>query len=166
METMLSYAPRDFLMFGPDVYWRLFELQNRALWPLPVIAAMIAIVALALVATRHPLAIRAVLLLAALACLGAAQFLATRYAPINWPVIYAAWGFGLQAALCACHVGPSALSETERRRRYAEALDFARSTAAKLSAVELREHRLDGEAGALQFFALPATDEPGVGTPV
>ncbi|HKK71115.1 MAG TPA: aminotransferase class V-fold PLP-dependent enzyme [Candidatus Krumholzibacteria bacterium] len=74
--------------------------------------------------------------------------------------------FGLQAALCACHVGPSALSETERRRRYAEALDFARSTAAKLSAVELREHRLDGEAGALQFFALPATDEPGVGTPV
>ncbi len=72
--------------------------------------------------------------------------------------------FGLQAALCACHVGPSALSEAERRRRYAEALDFARRTAAELSVVELREQRLEGEAGALQFFALPAADEPGVGT--
>jgi hypothetical protein len=41
-------------------------------------------------------AIRAVLILAALACLGAAHFLATRYAPINWPMVYAAWGFGMQ----------------------------------------------------------------------
>jgi hypothetical protein len=88
METWLSYAPGDFLMFGPEVYWRLFELQNRALWPLPVIAGLAGVACLVLVATRRPVAIRAVLILAALACLGAAHFLATRYAPINWPMVY------------------------------------------------------------------------------
>ena len=99
METWLSYAPGDFLMFGPEVYWRLFELQNRALWPLPVIAGLAGVACLLLVATRRPVAMRAVLMLAALACLGAAHFLATRYAPINWPMVYAAWGFGLQAVV-------------------------------------------------------------------
>ncbi|MCA1776750.1 MAG: DUF6064 family protein [Loktanella sp.] len=97
METWLSYAPSDFLMFGPEVYWRLFELQNRALWPLPVIAGLAGLACLMLLATQRPVAIRSVLMLAALACLGAAHFLATRYAPINWPMVYAAWGFGLQA---------------------------------------------------------------------
>jgi hypothetical protein len=97
MGTWLSYAPGDLLMFGPEVYWRLFELHNRALWPLPVIAGLAGGACLLLVATRRPVAIRAVLLLAALSCLGAAHFLVTRYAPINWPMIYAAWGFGLQA---------------------------------------------------------------------
>ena len=101
MGTWLSYAPGDFLMFGPEVYWRLFELQNRALWPLPVIAGLAGIACLLLVATRRTVATRAVLILAALACLGAAHFLATRYAPINWPVVHAAWGFGLQAAVLA-----------------------------------------------------------------
>ena len=95
-ETLLSYAPGDFLMFGPEVYWRLFALQNGALRPLPVIAAVAGPACLLLVATRRPFAMRAVLMLAALACLGAAHFLATRYAPINGPVFYAAWGFGLQ----------------------------------------------------------------------
>ena len=63
--------------------------------------------------------------------------------------------FGLEAALCACHVGPSALTETERRRRYDQALAFAMEKAAELGAVELTECRLDGVAGELQFFALP-----------
>ena len=64
--------------------------------------------------------------------------------------------FGLQAALCACHVGPTELTLTERRRRYDEALAYARERAAALGAVALTEARLEGEAGALQFFALPA----------
>ncbi|MCA1777590.1 MAG: DUF6064 family protein [Loktanella sp.] len=97
MGTWLTYAPGDFLMFGPEVYWRLFELQNRALWPLPAIVGLAGVACLLLVATRRPVAIRSVLMLAALACLGAAHFLATRYAPINAPMVYAAWGFGLQA---------------------------------------------------------------------
>jgi hypothetical protein len=108
MVTLLSYAPGDFLMFGPEVYWRLFELQNTALWPAPVIAALLGLLALPVLIRGHPLHIRGVLVLFALACLGAAQFLAARYAPINWPVIYAAWGFGAQAALLAvlAVVGP------------------------------------------------------------
>ena len=113
MGTWLTYAPRDFLMFGPEVYWRLFELQNSALWPLPVIAALAGIVTLPLVATRRPVAIRGALLLAALACLGAAHFLATRYAPINWPAGHAAWGFALQAGAMAllAAVGSGARSD-------------------------------------------------------
>lgn len=99
METWLSYAPGDFLMFGPEVYWRLFARQNDALWPLPVVAGLAGIAWLLLVAMRRPVAIRAVLMLAALACLGAAHFLATRYAPINWPAVHAAWGFGVQAVV-------------------------------------------------------------------
>ena len=31
-----SYASRDFLLFSPRVYWRMFELHNEALWPLPL----------------------------------------------------------------------------------------------------------------------------------
>jgi len=66
-----------------------------------VIAALLGLLALPVLIRGHPLHIRAVLVLSALACLGAAQFLAARYAPINWPVIYAAWGFGVQAVLLA-----------------------------------------------------------------
>jgi len=71
--------------------------------------------------------------------------------------------FSLQAALCACHVGPTELSLIERERRYREALDFASAHAAELGAAELTEARLDGEAGALQFFALPAACTGKVG---
>lgn len=28
-----TYTLSDFLMFSPQVYYRLFELYNRALWP-------------------------------------------------------------------------------------------------------------------------------------
>jgi hypothetical protein len=64
--------------------------------------------------------------------------------------------FSLQDALCASHFGGTALTETERRHRYREALDFARAEAARLAADQIPERVvLDGEAGELQFFALP-----------
>ncbi|MGI3213286.1 DUF6064 family protein [Roseovarius tibetensis] len=101
METWLTYAPRDFLMFGPDVYWRLFELHNRSLWPLPLIAEAAGLACLVLLALRRTLTVRAAVILTALACLWAAYFLASRYAPINWTATYAAWGFGVEAGLLA-----------------------------------------------------------------
>ena len=67
--------------------------------------------------------------------------------------------FSLRAALCACHIGPSELSERERRRRYTEALDFACAQADEL-ATGVTEIRLAGEAGKLQYFVLaPACQE-------
>ena len=38
MSDWLSYAPQDFLLFSPRVYYRLIELHNEALWPLQVAA--------------------------------------------------------------------------------------------------------------------------------
>lgn len=86
-------------MFGPDVYFRLFELHNRALWPFPIIAALTGVACLVLVAMRGRVAVRTALILAALACLGAANFLVARCAPINWPMRYGAWAFAFEAGL-------------------------------------------------------------------
>lgn len=99
MAEWLSHAPGDFLMFGPEVYWRLFELQNRALWPLPLITSALGLAVLLLVALRRHWAVRTVWIVTALAWAGAAHFLATRYAPINWPVGYVVWAFAAEAAL-------------------------------------------------------------------
>lgn len=101
MPTWPSYSPRDFLMFGPEVYWRLFELQNRALWPLPVLAGEAGVACLLLVISGRGPALRGAVMLLAVACLGAAYFLAARYAPINWPAGHAAWGLAAQAGLLA-----------------------------------------------------------------
>jgi selenocysteine lyase/cysteine desulfurase len=64
--------------------------------------------------------------------------------------------FSLQAALCATHFGATALTETDRRDRYRAALDFARDEARRLAVEASPEsYTLPGEAGELQFFALP-----------
>jgi selenocysteine lyase/cysteine desulfurase len=64
-------------------------------------------------------------------------------------------GFSLREALCATHFGLTALPVSERERRYGEYM----AEAARL-AHELGEpgpmRRLPGEAGELQFFAIPA----------
>jgi hypothetical protein len=110
MAGWLSHSPSDFLMFGPEVYWRLFELQNRALWPLPAIAATTGLAFLLLLAVRRRRAVRPVWLVTALAWAGAAHFLATRYAPINWPVGYVVWAFAAEAALITLAVASGGLT--------------------------------------------------------
>ncbi len=68
--------------------------------------------------------------------------------------------FSLRAALCATHFGSTALPETERRRRYAEALEAAAQRARELSTwSRIESSRLPGEAGELQFFLLPRVCE-------
>ena len=97
MSQWLEYSLRDFLMFGPEVYWRLFELHNQGLWPLPVVAIVVNIAFL----LGHLLGrrlMRATCVALALTWAGSAHFLATRYAPINWPMEYVAWLFVAEAA--------------------------------------------------------------------
>lgn len=63
-------------------------------------------------------------------------------------------GFSLREALCATHFGSTALSGEERARRYREFLADAERIAAELGEPGPMR-RLDGEAGELQFFAVP-----------
>lgn len=48
MSEWWSYRLSDLLMFSPQVYWRLFELQNREWWPAPIVAFLLGLVVLAL----------------------------------------------------------------------------------------------------------------------
>ena len=99
MPEWLTYSLRDFLMFGPDVYWRLYELHNLAIWPLPLFSLLAGILVLLLLTSRHHSATRLACCVTALSWLGASCFLAIHYAPINWPVGYAIWLFPAQTVL-------------------------------------------------------------------
>lgn len=102
MAQWWTYRPEDFLMFSPRVFWRLYELHNEGLWPLPVATLLLGCAAFWGVASRRAGATR--LVLAGLS-LGWAfvgwSFLWNRYAAINWAVAYAVPLFALQALLLA-----------------------------------------------------------------
>ena len=53
MRDWLSYELSDFLLFSERVYWRLFTLENANLWPMPLLAPLALLAALAL-HTRRP----------------------------------------------------------------------------------------------------------------
>lgn len=103
-----SYSPEDFLLFQPRVYWRLFELQNAAWWPLiPVaLAAGLAMVWLMLrpgTSVRPGSGFRpgrtVAIGLAAAWLWVAWSFLYLRYQPINWAAEYLIPLFLIEALL-------------------------------------------------------------------
>jgi hypothetical protein len=104
MSDWLSYAPQDFLLFSPRVYYRLIQLHNEGLWPLQVAALALGLLVLfatlrgGLAASRMAFAI-----LGALWMWIAWSYLWERYATINWAVAYAAPLFAAQGlALIWC----------------------------------------------------------------
>lgn len=100
MDTWTSYQPADLLMFSETVYWRLFELHNQALWPLPLLMPLIGIIMLILLLRPAPRVDHALpIILAALWCLVALAFIWYRYAAINWAMQYLVPVWLLQAAL-------------------------------------------------------------------
>jgi hypothetical protein len=100
MSEWWTYHLRDFLLFTPRTYYRLFELYNTAIWPAQIFA-------LALGAAIVPLSRRASAasgrsiagILAPFWLWVAIGFHAARYATINSAAVYVAWIFGLEAAL-------------------------------------------------------------------
>ena len=104
MSDWLTYAPQDFLLFSPRVYYRLIELHNEALWPLQVAALACGLLLLFLTLRGGAAASRVVFaILGALWMWIAWSFLWERYATINWVVAYAAPLFALQGlALIWC----------------------------------------------------------------
>jgi hypothetical protein len=95
-----SYRLSDFLLFSPRVYWRMFELHNAAVWPLPLVMLALGIVALAVAIPRpqqsgRPIAI----LLAVLWAWVGWSFVWERYAAINWTATYAVPLFAVETLL-------------------------------------------------------------------
>tara|TARA_R110002167_G_scaffold175308_3_gene374562 strand:- start:128 stop:826 length:699 start_codon:yes stop_codon:yes gene_type:complete len=101
-ETLTSYSPHDLLLFSERVYWRLFALNNEALWPgqWPALAAGLALIVLTLRPVGRAEQVSGLILAAAWA-LVAWSFLWRYYAPINPVAVYAAWLAGIEAALLA-----------------------------------------------------------------
>jgi hypothetical protein len=95
-----SYRLSDFLLFSPRVYWRMFELHNEALWPLPLATLAAGILALILAILRRRQSSRWIaILLAILWAWVGWSFLWERYAAINWAAAYAAPLFTVEALL-------------------------------------------------------------------
>jgi hypothetical protein len=100
MSEWWTYTAEDFLLFSPRAYWRMFELQNEAYWPLPVVTLGLGGIVTFLAARGGTHAIRwAAVILAVLWCFVAYTFLWQRYSSINWAIAYAAPAFALEALL-------------------------------------------------------------------
>ncbi len=95
-----TYSLEDFLLFQPRVYWRLFELHNEALWPLPIAALLLGAVILYLAIRPTSWSGRAIVIMLGIAWIWVAwSFLWGRYATINWAIAYVAPLFALQGLL-------------------------------------------------------------------
>lgn len=121
MSELTSYGLQDFLLFSPEVYWRLFVLHNQTFWYLvPVcIAASAALCALPMLGRK-----RAALLVAtgAAALCGWSYFLES-YATINWAAPWIALGWGaLALALAIAVCRDTALAPPPLRRAMGSAL--------------------------------------------
>jgi hypothetical protein len=104
MSDWLTYAPQDFLLFSPRVYYRLIELHNAALWPLQLATVALGLLVLFAALRGGPAASRvAFAILGALWVWVAWSYLWERYASINWAIAYAAPLFTTQGlALIWC----------------------------------------------------------------
>ena len=100
MSEWWTYRLRDFLLFSPRTYFRLFEIYNSAIWPAQIAALGMGL--LILLFLRHPSPSRGRWvsgILAASWLWVAIAFHMKRYATINWTAVYFGWAFLLEAAL-------------------------------------------------------------------
>lgn len=104
MSEWWSYRFSDFLMFSPQVYFRLFETQNREWWPFPVLALVLGIVILVLMRHSSPVATRSAFTLAAVAWVFVGwSFFLRGYAEVHLAGDLVAAAFMLQALLLLWH---------------------------------------------------------------
>ncbi len=102
MSEWWTYSLSDFLMFSARSYYRQFELMNRELWPLQLLALAAGVLLIAGMMRPRAQASRAAFAVLALAWawVGWAYHL-ERYADINTGAPWFAAGFGVQAVLLA-----------------------------------------------------------------
>jgi hypothetical protein len=91
MSEWWTYTLSDFLMFSPQVYYRLFELNNRALWPAHLLTGGFGVAVLHRLFRRPDGWDRPIwTILGALWIWLAWAFFWERYATINWAAGYVA----------------------------------------------------------------------------
>lgn len=109
MSEWWTYRPSDFLMFSPRIYWRLFASINESFWPLqPALVAL----GLAWLARAREQRLAAIALALASSVVAWA-FLWQRFTPINWPAMYFAAAFAVQAVLLAALAAGGGLVGTD-----------------------------------------------------
>ena len=113
-----AWALEDLLPFEPRAYWRLFALENEALWPaqLALLAAGAALVA-CLLSGRRPSVRWLGPALGAVWLWTGWQFVAQRYGTLNWAAPTLAWAFYAEAVLLAALGLAGRFSFARRGRR-------------------------------------------------
>lgn len=98
----LSYSLQDFLMFGPQVFLRLFIRLNQEVWPWQLLIVALALVVPWLICRPTPALRRLAMWLVAAAWIGSgAGFLIRYFGEINWPAVWFGWAFVAQGVLMA-----------------------------------------------------------------
>lgn len=96
----LSYSLQDFIMFGPQVFLRLFVRINQDFWPWPLLAGLVALAVPVLLLSPRFAAKRIALGLVAAAWITSGYgFLVGYFGPINWPAEWLGWAFVVQGVL-------------------------------------------------------------------
>ena len=97
-----SWVLEDLLPFSARVYWRLFALENEAVWPAqPLLLAAGALFVLCLLRGWRPSGWWLSPALGAAWLWAGWQFVALRYGTVNWAAPTLAWGFYAEGALLA-----------------------------------------------------------------
>ena len=100
MSEWWTYTLRDFLLFSPRTYYRLFELYNAAIWPGQIVAIGLGLAIWALLIRSRASRSRVLAAILAGCWLWVAiAFHAHRFATIHTAAVSFAWAFGLEAAL-------------------------------------------------------------------
>jgi hypothetical protein len=100
MSEWWTYRLSDFLMFAPRTYYRLFELYNAEIWPLPLAALALGFAAAWLLWRGEVGGNRAIAAIFGVAWLFVAcAYHWQRYQTINWGAEYYAVGFAAEGAL-------------------------------------------------------------------
>lgn len=95
----LSYSLQDFVMFGPQVFLRLFVRINDDLWPWQLLGLTASLLIPFLVVSNHLLRRKLGLFLIGLAWMSSGfGFLVGYFGPINWPATWLGWAFVGQGA--------------------------------------------------------------------
>lgn len=98
----MTWTLEDLLLFSPQVYWRLFALENASVWPAqPVVLAAGVLLALGFILNRQPSGRWLGPVLGAAWLWTGWHFVALRYGTVNWLAPTLAWGFYAEAALLA-----------------------------------------------------------------
>ena len=99
MSEWWTYTLRDFLLFSPRTYYRLFEIYNAAIWPAQILAVGLGLAIWALLGRAASRGRVFSTILAGCWLWVAIAFHAHRFATIHTAAVYFAWAFGLEAAL-------------------------------------------------------------------